>query len=471
MRFFKRVMYFSSGDPLMLCKPQHFRYSFLHALAYDAHYLSDLFIAVVEAAVKLEEFDDLYAKFRDLDFDLGLSHEKQHQLGIVLEYVLGRDSTELVQNGISLQDIRSFVNDASRKLGEVESSPAETKRARVRRVLTAKPVSTWRLDFDVLAGRAEAPLEPSPEPSPEPSRAPTPAPTSAVASFPSNSGNTAAEASPAPSTHVPAEEAAVGTGAAESEVEVPLDSIYPDTSSAAHTYSKTVDETTSDANNDTTGTSRLAAAAADTGDSGMYQKEEQPVEQYDQYAKYNKYDKYEKYERIDLSTDSAEVEAVTETETEKHAEASSPFSSVTTSADADVEAEASPFSPTERQEEHAGVSTFAPEAAVAAQREEASATADSTAAMEDSAESSKQEEETALAGTDADVDAAGDNKEVTLETAATEAAASSSIDALVETDVEVAVEVEGETAEAELFVDASAPPCEEVAAAEVETKA
>lgn len=149
----------------MLCKAEHFRYSFLHALAYDAHYLSNLFIAVVITVTKLEEYDSLYSKFHDLDFDMGLSQEKQQQLSTVLEYVINRDSSELVRHGIVLQDIRNFVHDVTNKMNEVRGQ-ADLKRAlveRVRKILTAESVGTWRRSFDLIAGRTPAP---SPSPSP-----------------------------------------------------------------------------------------------------------------------------------------------------------------------------------------------------------------------------------------------------------------------------------------------------------------
>lgn len=137
----------------MLCKPQHFSYSFLHALAYDAHHLSGNMVNLLAVAVILEQYEGLYQHLRDIDYELGPSEDKQHQLNAILFYTLQRDGEELVTAGLQLQDICSFANTATSALANARGN-WEKERAvndQLERLLAEAPVEAWAAGFQALA--------------------------------------------------------------------------------------------------------------------------------------------------------------------------------------------------------------------------------------------------------------------------------------------------------------------------------
>jgi hypothetical protein len=143
---------FATGQPMLLCKAEHFRYSFLHALSYDAHFLTDCMVALVTVAVKLEQYDDLYVRLNEVDFGLGRSQEKQQQLEVILHHVVDRDSGELVENRLLLQDLSTFANQAMEALSSFRGK-AESERVvieKVRRLLMEEPVADWVEGFKNL---------------------------------------------------------------------------------------------------------------------------------------------------------------------------------------------------------------------------------------------------------------------------------------------------------------------------------
>lgn len=136
----------------MLSKAAHFRYSFLHGLAYDAHFLTDYMVNLMVVAVKLEQYADLYQRLHDIDFELGRSQEKQHQLEVILHHTIERDSEELVVAGLTLQDVCSFANAAAAALIAARGN-ADKERVvvdQVQQLLVEQPADTWKAGFQAL---------------------------------------------------------------------------------------------------------------------------------------------------------------------------------------------------------------------------------------------------------------------------------------------------------------------------------
>jgi hypothetical protein len=176
----------------MLCKPQHFQYSFLHALSYDAHYLTDFLVFIIAVAVKLDEYTDLYAKLQKLDFELGRSQEKQQQLDIILRHVIARDAKELIDNRLCLADLMHFANCATEVMNHARNTEGvyeQDTAMEVDQILSCDPVDTWRASFNALVG-----LPPPPTPPLEPLPLPLPAPVPANAAVPSYPAISTAEA-------------------------------------------------------------------------------------------------------------------------------------------------------------------------------------------------------------------------------------------------------------------------------------
>lgn len=136
----------------MLSKAEHFRYSFIHGLSYDAHFLTDHMVNLLIVAVKMEQYSDLYRRLHDIDFELGRSQEKQHQLDVILHHMIGRDSEELVEAGLTLQDVCDFTNAAAAALAAARGN-ADKERAvmdQVHYLLMEQPADTWKVGFQAL---------------------------------------------------------------------------------------------------------------------------------------------------------------------------------------------------------------------------------------------------------------------------------------------------------------------------------
>jgi hypothetical protein len=167
----------------MLCKPQHFQYSFLHALSYDAHYLTDFLVFIIAVAVKLDEYTDLYTKLQNLDFELGRSQEKQQQLDIILRHVIARDAKELIDNRLCLADLMHFANCATEVMNHARNTEGvyeQDTAMEVDQILSCDPVDTWRASFNALVG-----LPPPPPLEPLPLPLPLPVPVPAIPAVPS----------------------------------------------------------------------------------------------------------------------------------------------------------------------------------------------------------------------------------------------------------------------------------------------
>lgn len=136
---------------MLLNKPQHFRYSFLHGLSYDARFLTPCMVSLVRVAVMVEQYDDLYARLDEIDGSLGRSQEQQQQLEIILHYVQGRDPVELAQSGIKLQDLAALATAATdalsevRRQGQVDGEHRVIER--VEQLLVEAPVAEWAVGF------------------------------------------------------------------------------------------------------------------------------------------------------------------------------------------------------------------------------------------------------------------------------------------------------------------------------------
>lgn len=138
----------------MLCKAAHFRYSFLHALSYDAHFLTDLMVSLITVAVKVQQFENLYMVLHQIDFEIGRSQEKQHQLEVILDCVIRRDYDELAAAGVKLEDLCAFASQAANALSSVRGQcQGDAERGVIERVimlLEQGAVETWKEGFATL---------------------------------------------------------------------------------------------------------------------------------------------------------------------------------------------------------------------------------------------------------------------------------------------------------------------------------
>jgi hypothetical protein len=143
----------TAGQPTLLCKPLHFRYSFLHALSYDAHFLTDCMVSLVTVAVLLEQYDDLYIRLQEIDIGLGRSQEQQQQLEVILDHVVHRDPAELLQHNIKLQDLASYAVAAAEAVVGFRGKADGEQRVveRVNQLLGEAPVAEWATGFTVVA--------------------------------------------------------------------------------------------------------------------------------------------------------------------------------------------------------------------------------------------------------------------------------------------------------------------------------
>lgn len=133
----------------MLSKAQHFQYSFLHALSFDAHFLMDCMVSLITVAVKLEQFDSLYSRLSEIDCTIGRSQEQQQQLEVILFHVIDRDSAELLDQKIKLQDLAGFATAVTEALAQCRGK-ADAEHAvldRVRELLVESPVAEWKDGF------------------------------------------------------------------------------------------------------------------------------------------------------------------------------------------------------------------------------------------------------------------------------------------------------------------------------------
>ena len=133
----------------MLSKAQHFRYSFLHGLSYDAHFLNHSMVSLITVAVQLDQYEDLYSRLREIDGSVGRSHEQRQQLDTILNHVLDRDSVELIDQQIKLQDLSEFAQIVTEALsqcgGTTEAEHAVLEQ--VRHLLAEGPVAEWKRAF------------------------------------------------------------------------------------------------------------------------------------------------------------------------------------------------------------------------------------------------------------------------------------------------------------------------------------
>lgn len=158
------------GEIAVLSCADHFSYSFLHALSFEAHYLSHLLVLIAIVAIKLGEYTSLYAVLKEWEFGFGCSEEKTQQLEVVLRFVVYRDNYELAENHIRLRDLAGFAEVATTAFAAVRGQAEEERQVAeaVRRVLSAEPVPRWRRAFRKIASAGEESVDPSPSPSPSP---------------------------------------------------------------------------------------------------------------------------------------------------------------------------------------------------------------------------------------------------------------------------------------------------------------
>lgn len=154
----------------MMSRAEHFSYSFLHALSFDAHYLNHLLVLIVIVAIKLDEFTSLHAIFKEWELSFGCSEDKTQQLEVVLRFVVYRDNHELSENHIRLCELAGFAEVAATAFSAVRGQAEEERQVAeaVRRVLSAEPVPRWRRAFRKMASAGEESVDPSPSPSPSP---------------------------------------------------------------------------------------------------------------------------------------------------------------------------------------------------------------------------------------------------------------------------------------------------------------
>lgn len=154
----------------VLSSAEHFSYSFLHALSFEAHYLNHLLVLIVIVAIKLGEYTNLYATLKEFEFTFGCSEDKTQQLEVVLRFVIYRDNYELAENHIKLRELAGFADVAAAAFAAVRGQAEEERQVAesVRRVLSSEPVPRWRRAFRKIASTGEESVDPSPSPSPSP---------------------------------------------------------------------------------------------------------------------------------------------------------------------------------------------------------------------------------------------------------------------------------------------------------------
>ena len=116
----------------VLSSAEHFSYSFLHALSFEAHYLNHLLVLIVIVAIKLGEYTNLYATLKEFEFTFGCSEDKTQQLEVVLRFVIYRDNYELAENHIKLRELAGFADVAAAAFAAVRGQAEEERQARKR---------------------------------------------------------------------------------------------------------------------------------------------------------------------------------------------------------------------------------------------------------------------------------------------------------------------------------------------------